>query len=130
MSDITGQDIWNAYEQAMDNTAPVMTRVLGVLISEISFNPTGNLAGRTTSNRVGDTIESSSTAHYWQWWLNGRGAITPKRAKFLHFFVYGREVFAKSVKAFKGHRDTLEPKYEQQVVKQLDTQLNRFFGAL
>ena len=130
MSDITGNDVIVAFDQAMDSTVDRASMELGKIIHEVSFNSLGRMAGQTTSRRIGDSIESSANTYYWKWWLNGRGAIKPKRAKYLHFFVKGKEVFAKSVKPFKGHRDTAEPKYEQAIVKQLDTQLTRFFGEI
>lgn len=130
MGDITGQDVLNAYERAMDNAAPIMTRVLSVIVNEVSFNPTGNLAGYITTIRNGDTIESYSSLHYWQWWLNGRGAVTPKNAKALRFFGGGGIVFTAYSKPFKGHRDTVEPKYAEHLVKVLDGELTRSFGNL
>jgi hypothetical protein len=130
MTDITGQDIINAYDQAMDNTAPIMTRVLGVLINDVSFRPTGNLAGQTTTSRNGDIIQSKSNAFYWKWWLEGRPAIVPVRAKYLHFFIDGQEVFTKYVKPFKGHRDAVEPLYQKEVTQILDNQLTKSFGEL
>lgn len=130
MTDIRGQDVIDAFEQAMDNTPAIMTRILGVIINEVSFRPTGNLASQTTSNRHGDIIESSSNAFYWKWWLNGRGAVQAKSGKSLRFFAGGGVVFAPYSKPFKGHKDTVEPMYEENVVKVLDDQLTRSFGNL
>lgn len=130
MTDLKGSDVIGAYDEAMNNTAPEMSRVVGVIIQEVSYAPTGELAGSINSKRVGDTIESSSTKNYWKWWLEGRPAIVPVRAKYLHFFVGGQEVFTKYVKPFKGHKDTVEPLYQKHVTNILDNQLTRSFNKL
>lgn len=130
MADITGQDVLDAYNQAMDSTVDRASIELGKLIHEISYHSLGRMAGQTTSYRSGDTIQSAANTFYWKWWLNGRGPVRPKSAKSLRFFVGGKIVFSQYSKPFKGHRDELEPKYEQAVTKTLDEQLTRFFGNL
>lgn len=130
MADITGQDVLDAYDQAMDATVDRASTELGKLIHEISYHSLGRMAGQTTSSRSGDTIQSAANTFYWKWWLNGRGPVRPKSAKSLRYFVGGAVVFSQYSKPFKGHRETVEPKYEQTVTKTLDEQLTRAFGNL
>jgi hypothetical protein len=130
MTDIQGSDVTNAFDKAMDTTVPRMSTELGKLIHQVSFNSNSRMAGQTTTRRVGDVLESSANTYYWRWWLDGRGAIVPVRAKYLHFFVGGKEIFTKYVKPFKGHRDTVEPLYQKEAINVLDSQLTRHFGEL
>lgn len=130
MSDITGNDIINAFEQAMDSVLPRISTRTGELIHRISYESNGRLAGQTHTSRAANTIQTSSQTYYWKWWLNGRGAVVPKRAKYLHYFTHGTEVFSKYSAPFGGHRKTIEPKYEEAAANELDNQIQRYIGML
>lgn len=130
MTDINGQDVWTAYEQAMDATVPRTSTELGKIIHEVSYHSLGRMAGQTTTTRSGDTIQSAANTFYWKWWLNGRGPVRPKSAKSLRYFVGGAVVFSAYSGSFEGHRDELEPKYLEAVTRTLDEQLTRSFGKL
>ena len=130
MADITGQDILDAFDEAMENTGSRASTELGKIIHEVSYESLGRMAGQTSTEVNGDTIESQANTFYWQWWLNGRGPVRPQTAKALHYFVHGSEVFSQGSGPFEGHRDEVEPLYETAVTNHLDEQLTRSFGKL
>lgn len=53
------------------------------------------------SGDTGQIYASKEVAPYIDWVIEGRGIVRPVNAKALHFFIYGKEVFAMKVKPTK-----------------------------